>query len=61
MILLNRFGEGSSGLPVDGFITACILVQKFTDGFRAKDTNQQGIITISYEDFLSIVLSNWAV
>jgi len=60
-ILARKFGDKSgAGLPVDGFITACILIQKFTDGFRQKDLQQQGMITISYEDFLSMVLSSWS-
>jgi len=56
----NKFGERGQGVPVDGFIMACILVHKLTDGFRKRDTTQQGVITISYEDFLSTVLQAWA-
>jgi Ca2+-binding EF-hand superfamily protein len=59
-VLAHKFGEKGAGLPVDGFITACILIQKFTEGFRQKDMQQQGVITISYEDFLSMVLSAWS-
>jgi len=59
-ILFNRFGESGAGLPVDGFIMVCILIHKFTDGFRKKDASQQGVIQISYEDFLSLVLESWA-
>lgn len=54
----RKFGE-PQGLPVDGFIMVCILIQKFTDGFRKKDTQQQGVISISYEDFLGMVLNAW--
>jgi len=57
--IAHRFGEKGAGLPVDGFIMACILIQKFTDGFRQKDLQQQGVITIGYEDFLSLVLTSW--
>jgi len=58
-ILAVKFGERNAGLPVDGFITACILIQKFTDGFRKRDLQQQGVITIPYEEFLSMVLTAW--
>jgi len=58
--LSGKFGEKGSGLPVDGFITACILIQKFTEGFRQRDAQQQGVITIQYEDFLSMIFGAWA-
>jgi len=59
-MLATRFGDrGGKGLPVDGFIMSCILIQKFTEGFRQKDAQQQGVITIAYEDFLSLILTAW--
>jgi len=57
--LAFKFGERNAGLPVDGFITVCILIQKFTDGFRKRDLQQQGVITIQYEDFLGMILTAW--
>lgn len=35
----------------------CIQIQRFTDAFRVRDTEQKGIITIGFEDFLGIALS----
>ena len=59
-MLSAKFGvKTGAGIPVDGFIMACILIQKFTDGFRQKDAQQQGVITINYEDFLSVILNAW--
>jgi Ca2+-binding EF-hand superfamily protein len=59
-MLAGRFGDkGGKGLPVDGFIMSCILIQKFTEGFRQKDLQQQGVISIAYEDFLSMILTAW--
>ncbi|CAL8070185.1 unnamed protein product [Orchesella dallaii] len=55
----TKFGERGQGVPVDGFIMACILIHKLTEGFRKKDASQQGVITINYEDFLSTVLQAW--
>jgi Ca2+-binding EF-hand superfamily protein len=59
-VLHTKFGEHGRGVPVDGFIMSCILIHKLTDGFRKRDTAQQGVITINYEDFLSTVLQAWA-
>jgi len=57
--LMGKFGEHPTGLPVDGFISACILIHKFTDGFRKKDVAGAGVIQINYEDFLQVVLGGW--
>jgi len=58
--LMSKFGSPPSGLPVDGFISACILIHKFTEGFRKKDTAASGVISIGYEDFLQVVLEGWS-
>lgn len=44
-------------ISVDQFIVTCIQIQRFTDAFRVRDTEQKGIITIGFEDFLGIALS----
>lgn len=44
-------------ISVDQFIVLCVKVQRFTDAFRQRDTQQQGTITIGYEDFLGIALN----
>jgi len=44
-------------VSVDQFIVLCVKIQRFTDAFRMRDTEQQGVITISFEEFLSIALS----
>lgn len=44
-------------IAVDQFIVLCIKVQRFTDAFRQRDTQQQGIISIGFEDFLGIALA----
>lgn len=43
-------------ISVDQFIVLCVKIQRFTDAFRQRDTQQQGVITIGYEDFLGIAL-----
>lgn len=44
-------------ISVDQFIVLCVKVQRFTDAFRQRDTQQQGMITIGFEDFLGIALN----
>lgn len=44
-------------ISVDQFIVLCVKIQRFTDAFRQRDTQQQGTITIGFEDFLGIALN----
>lgn len=44
-------------ISVDQFIVLCVKVQRFTDAFRQKDTQQQGVITVGFEEFLGIALN----
>lgn len=39
-------------ISVDSFIVLCIKIQRFTDAFRQRDTQQQGVITIGWLLFL---------
>lgn len=42
--------RGTRSINFDDFIQACVMLKTFTDKFRNKDTQQRGIINISYED-----------
>jgi Ca2+-binding EF-hand superfamily protein len=44
-------------VSVDQFIVLCIQIQKFTEAFRGRDMEQKGVITIGFEDFLTVALS----
>ncbi|EEB17154.1 Peflin, putative [Pediculus humanus corporis] len=44
-------------ISVDQFILVCIQIQRFTDAFRVRDTEMKGVITVSFEDFLTVALS----
>ncbi|XP_063699773.1 peflin [Culicoides brevitarsis] len=44
-------------VSVDQFIVLCVQIQRFTDAFRQRDTQQNGTITIGFEDFLTVALS----
>lgn len=43
-------------VSVDQFIVLCVQIQRFTEAFRSRDTQQNGTITINFEDFLSVAL-----
>lgn len=44
-------------VSVDQFIVLCVQIQRFTEAFRARDTEMTGVITINFEDFLTVALS----
>lgn len=44
-------------ITVDQFIVLCVQIQRFTEAFRQRDTQQQGSITIGFEDFMGVALS----
>lgn len=43
-------------VSVDQFIVLCVQIQRFTEAFRVRDTEQKGMITISFEDFLGLAV-----
>lgn len=51
----DRLGQGT--ILFDDFIQLCIMLYTLTSAFRQYDTDQDGIITIHYEQFLSMVFS----
>lgn len=51
----DRAGRGI--IYFDDFIQCCIVLYTLTSAFRQYDTDQDGIITIHYEQFLNMVFS----
>lgn len=51
----DRFGNGT--ILFDDFIQACVTLHTLTAAFRQYDTDQDGFITIHYDQFLTMVLS----
>lgn len=45
-------------VSVDEFIVLCISIQRLTEAFRVRDTQQNGVIQIGFEDFLNVVLTS---
>lgn len=42
--------RGARNINFDDFIQTCVMLKTLTDKFRVKDSQQQGVINISYED-----------
>ncbi|VVC26356.1 Hypothetical protein CINCED_3A009646 [Cinara cedri] len=49
----DRFGRGT--ILFDDFIQCCVVLHTLTASFRQFDTDQDGYITIHYEQFLNMV------
>ena len=57
-VVMRKFDrEGRGTIYFDAFIQLCVTLQTMTSAFRYHDTDQDGVITIGYEDFLSLVFS----
>jgi len=58
-LVVTRYDpQAKQRLTLDNFIQACVLLKSVTDTFRQKDKNMAGVIQISYEEFLTMVLCN---
>lgn len=44
-------------MSVDQFLVVCVQIQRFTEAFRQRDTERKGVISINFEDFLSVALN----
>ncbi|CAJ0956817.1 unnamed protein product, partial [Mesorhabditis belari] len=57
-ILMTKFDRTHQGsINFDDFIQLCVVLQTLTAAFRDKDQDRDGVITIDYESFLSMVTS----
>jgi len=57
-MLVRKFDRTNVGIVAfDDFIQCCVVLQTLTNSFRQKDTNQNGVISVSYEEFLTMVFS----
>uniref|UniRef100_A0A3B5L7R4 Programmed cell death 6 n=1 Tax=Xiphophorus couchianus TaxID=32473 RepID=A0A3B5L7R4_9TELE len=56
--LIEKFDRQRKGqVAFDDFIQCCIVLQRLTDVFRRYDTDQDGWIHVSYEQYLSMVFN----
>ncbi|XP_060608151.1 programmed cell death protein 6-like isoform X2 [Ruditapes philippinarum] len=57
-ILIKKFDRTGRGtISFDDFIQCCVVMQTLTSAFRQHDSDQDGWVTITYEQFLSLVFS----
>lgn len=57
-VLLRKFDRSATGrVAFDDFIQLCVVLQTLTQAFAHHDTDRDGYIQISYEDFLIMVMS----
>lgn len=50
-------GAQASGITFDRFVRACVVIKQLTEAFQKVDTDRDGWIQISYEQFMTIVLN----
>ncbi|XP_046382423.1 peflin-like [Ischnura elegans] len=46
-----------NNISVDQFIVICVQIQRFTEAFKQRDHEMKGLITIGFEEFLTVALS----
>ncbi|CAL1262227.1 unnamed protein product [Larinioides sclopetarius] len=57
-LLVQKFdSDGTSTIKFDDFIQCCVMLQSLTAAFKHHDTDMDGWINISYEQFLTLVFS----
>jgi len=52
----NAYGQ-ASGITFDRFVRACVVVKTLTESFTRADTDRDGWIQVSYDQFMQMVLS----
>uniref|UniRef100_A0A6P8HE77 Programmed cell death protein 6-like n=1 Tax=Actinia tenebrosa TaxID=6105 RepID=A0A6P8HE77_ACTTE len=58
-LVISRFDvQARRSLKFDNFIQCCVMLRLLTDAFKARDTSMSGSITVSYNDFMEMVLLN---
>ncbi|KAH9180312.1 hypothetical protein EDB89DRAFT_2216779 [Lactarius sanguifluus] len=46
------------GITFDRFVRACVTVKTLTEAFQRVDSDRDGWVTISYEDFMKVIIDN---
>ncbi|KAI8594542.1 hypothetical protein EDD21DRAFT_393408 [Dissophora ornata] len=50
--------RGRGDISFDNFVQSCVTVQTLTDSFRRIDVAGTGVVTMTYEQFLGLVINN---
>ncbi|KAF7359334.1 EF-hand domain-containing protein [Mycena sanguinolenta] len=51
------YGSPPPGITFDRFVRACVVVKTLTESFQRADTDRDGWVQLSYEQFMSMTLS----
>ncbi len=58
-LVVTRFDRmAKKSLKFDDFIQSCVMLRTLSDAFKVRDTNLNGIIQVSYEDFMTMAIAN---
>ncbi|KAG0362812.1 Alpha-1 3/1 6-mannosyltransferase alg-2 [Gamsiella multidivaricata] len=58
MIVTKYDVRGRGDISFDNFVQSCVTIQTLTDAFRRIDVAGTGVVTMSYEQFLGLVINN---
>ncbi|CAO3573562.1 unnamed protein product [Mortierella alpina] len=50
--------RGRGDISFDNFVQSCVTIQTLTDAFRRIDVTNTGVVTMTYEQFLGLVINN---
>lgn len=54
----TKNSSGRGDVTFDNFVQSCVTIKTLTDAFRRYDNDNDGWITINYEQFLELVVNN---
>ncbi|XP_070580127.1 programmed cell death protein 6-like isoform X2 [Ptychodera flava] len=58
-LVVSRFDRRAvNTINFDDFIQCCVMLRSLTDSFKQKDVQRTGWVTVTYEEFLQMVLEN---
>ena len=58
MVVVRFDRQEKRSLKFDDFIQSCVMLRSLTDAFKVRDSNLDGTIQVSYEDFMTMAISN---
>ncbi|KAF8932720.1 hypothetical protein EDD21DRAFT_371412 [Dissophora ornata] len=58
LIMTKYDVRGRGDISFDNFVQSCVTVQTLTDAFRRIDVAGTGVVTMTYEQFLGLVINN---
>ncbi|KAK8751540.1 hypothetical protein OTU49_009043 [Cherax quadricarinatus] len=56
--LVSKFSPRSRKVTLDNFIVSNIQLRNLTEAFKSRDREMKGVITISYEEFISLAFTS---